>query len=201
TLPAQKALSAVYRTGQRFGVGHLVDVLRGLATEKVTKFHHDKLKTFGVGSDLSKGEWSGVFRQLVAFGYLTADPEGHGGLILTDQARPVLKGEETVRLRKERTSDLRKSGRSSSSRGSSRGEMPALSPEDDALWHALKAVRLDLARSQGVPPYVIFHDTTLLEMVRVKPQGMLDLGLIPGVGSRKLERYGEVFLEVIHEYS
>ncbi|HYC01656.1 MAG TPA: DNA helicase RecQ, partial [Azospirillaceae bacterium] len=127
TLPAQKALSAVYRTGQRFGVGHLVDVLRGLATEKVTKFHHDKLKTFGVGSDLSKGEWSGVFRQLVAFGYLTADPEGHGGLILTDQARPVLKGEETVRLRKERTSDLRKSGRSSSSRGSSRGEMPALS--------------------------------------------------------------------------
>ena len=198
TVAAQKALSAVYRTGQRFGVGHLVDVLRGAATEKVVRFGHDRIKTFGVGQDIPKGEWQTIFRQLVAFGYLTADPEGHGGLVLTEAAQAVLKGQETLRLRKDPSADQRRASRG---RSGSRGEAPALPPADDALWHALKAVRLELARAQGVPPYVIFHDATLMEMVRARPRDLTGLGLLPGVGGRKLERYGATFLAAIREHS
>ncbi|WP_119679324.1 DNA helicase RecQ [Indioceanicola profundi] len=207
TIPAQKALSAVYRTGQRFGVGHLIDVLRGLATEKVTERGHDKLKTFGCGKDLSKQEWQTVFRQLVAYGFLAADPEGHGGLILTDQAPALLKGQESVRLRKDPAAE-RKSARGSSRSGYGGGGAVRprtapidLSKEDDELWHALKALRLDLAREQGVPPYVIFHDATLMEMVREKPHDAVALGLLPGVGAKKLERYGDYFLDVILQHT
>ncbi|WP_029012975.1 DNA helicase RecQ [Niveispirillum irakense] len=201
TVVAQKALSAVYRTGQRFGVGHLVDVLRGVATDKVTEKGHDRIKTFGCGTEFGKQEWHSVFRQLVAHGYLCADPEGHGGLILTDAATPVLKGQENVRLRRDPSASPGRSGGGRSSGGGSssrpRAAVSNLSPEDDALWHALKALRLELAREQGVPPYVIFHDATLMEMVQQKPQELDELGTLPGVGARKLERYGEYFLDVI----
>lgn len=201
TVVAQKALSAVYRTGQRFGVGHLVDVLRGTATEKVVERGHDKLKTFGCGSDLSKNEWQSAFRQLVAHGFLCADPEGHGGLILTETAPPVLKGQETVRLRRDPATESRRGGgRSGGSAPRSRTAPTDLSPADDTLWHALKALRLELAREQGVPPYVIFHDATLMEMVQSKPTDLDELGELPGVGARKLERYGEYFLDVIATY-
>ncbi len=196
TVTAQKALSAVYRTGQRFGVGHLVDVLRGQATDKVVEKHHDKLKTFGCGKDLTKQEWQAVFRQLVAYGYLCADPEGHGGLMLTDTATPVLKGQETVRLRKDPAGTGGRGSRSERSAPRRTAPEP-LSPADDTLWHALKALRLELAREQGVPPYVIFHDATLMEMIHAKPQDLTALGLLPGVGGRKLERYGDYFLDVI----
>jgi ATP-dependent DNA helicase RecQ len=202
TVVAQKALSAVYRTGQRFGVGHLVDVLRGTATDKVVERGHDKLKTFGCGSDLSKNEWQSAFRQLVAHGFLCADPEGHGGLILTETAPPVLKGQETVRLRRDPAAESRKNGgRTGSGTPRSRTAPTDLSPADDTLWHALKALRLELAREQGVPPYVIFHDATLMEMVQSKPTDLDELGELPGVGARKLERYGEYFLDVITTYS
>jgi ATP-dependent DNA helicase RecQ len=202
TVVAQKALSAVYRTGQRFGVGHLVDVLRGTATEKVLERGHDKLKTFGCGSDLSKNEWQSAFRQLVANGFLCADPEGHGGLILTETAPPVLKGQETVRLRRDPAAENRRGGaRANGSAPRSRTAPTDLSPADDTLWHALKALRLELAREQGVPPYVIFHDATLMEMVQAKPTDLDELGQLPGVGARKLERYGEYFLDVITTYS
>lgn len=196
TVEAQKALSAVYRTGQRFGVGHLIDVLRGLATEKVVERGHEKLKTFGVGRDLSKAEWQSVYRQLVAHGFLCADPEGHGGLMLTEAATPVLKGQEAVRLRKDPAAEARRTLRPGRS-----GPSERLSPADDALWHELKALRLELARDQGVPPYVIFHDATLMEMVRARPLDAVGLGLLPGVGSRKLDRYGEEFLEVIRRHA
>jgi len=205
TVAAQKALSAVYRTGQRFGVGHLIDVLRGTATDKVKGRRHDQLKTFGCGQDYGKAEWAAVFRQLVAYGYLCADPEGHGGLMLTDAARPVLKGQETVRLRRDPTLEKARTpagrGRSGATDRPARTAPVDLSPADDRLWHALKALRLELAKDQGVPPYVIFHDSTLMEMIREKPLRLEELGRLPGVGGRKLDRYGEAFLEVVREHA
>jgi ATP-dependent DNA helicase RecQ len=199
TLEAQKALSAVYRTGQRFGVGHLIDVLRGTMTEKVGKFGHDRIKTFGVGAEMSKTEWQSVFRQLIAGGLVAVDHENYGGLALTKAATPVLKSERTVRLRRDPAAQTKKSLREA--RGSRASAAPAqLGPEDDRLWHALKACRLELARAQGVPPYVIFHDATLLEMVREKPLEEHRLSALPGVGVRKLERYGDAFLDVIRRH-
>ncbi|PWC56198.1 ATP-dependent DNA helicase RecQ [Azospirillum sp. TSO22-1] len=213
TVVAQKALSAAYRTGQRYGVGHLVDVLLGNATEKATQQRHDQLKTFGCGKELSKTEWSSVFRQLVAGGLLTVDMEGYGSLHLTDAGVAVLKGQRAVTLRKDPVVEKRRSvhdamrrqvgrggGRSGDgvSRGGARG---TLSPADDVLWHALRACRLELARDQGVPPYVIFHDSTLLEMVEQKPLDRQTFARLPGVGSRKLDLYADSFLDVIHKHT
>jgi ATP-dependent DNA helicase RecQ len=199
SIAAQKALAAVYRTGQMFGTGHLIDVLRGTMTEKVEKFRHDQIKTFGVGVDMSKQEWGSIYRQLVAAGYLTVDHEGYGALHLTASGAPVLKGQQSVRLRRDNQATVKKSLRAQ--RGSRGGSSaPAvLSPADDDLWHKLKACRLELARTQGVPPYVIFHDSTLLEMVRQKPRDPYRMGQIPGVGTSKLDRYGDAFLAVIRQ--
>ncbi len=190
---AQKALSAVFRTGQRFGVGHLVDVLRGQATEKVRQFGHDKLKTFGVGTELGKKEWQSVFRQLVAQGHLDVDVEGHGGLHLSETAPAVLRGEAAIAFRGE--TDEEKLPTSRTARASAAAE--GLAPADDGLWQALRALRLDLARQQGVPPYIIFHDATLLDIVRQRPRDLAALSRIPGVGHSKLERYGAAFLGVV----
>jgi ATP-dependent DNA helicase RecQ len=189
---AQKALSAVFRTGQRFGVAHLVDVLRGQLTERVRQFGHDKLKTFGVGAEFDKGQWRSVFRQLVALGHLDVDVEGHGGLHLSETAPAVLRGEVPVALRGDEV-ETRRSRRARLSLDADGASTPA----DDTLWQALRVRRLELARAQSVPPYVIFHDATLLEMVRQRPRDLAALGLIPGVGRSKLDRYGETFLTVI----
>jgi ATP-dependent DNA helicase RecQ len=189
---AQKALSAVFRTGQRFGVAHLVDVLRGQLTERVRQFGHDHLKTFGVGAEFDKRQWQSVFRQLVALGHLEVDVEGHGGLHLSETAPAVLRGEVPVSLRGDEV-ETRRSRRARLAVEADGASTPA----DDALWQALRARRLELARAQGVPPYVIFHDATLLEMMRQRPRDLATLGLIPGVGRSKLERYGETFLAVI----
>lgn len=211
TVVAQKALAAVYRTGQRYGAGHLIDVLLGKATDKVVQQGHDTLKTFGVGKELSKAEWQSVFRQLVAAGYLTVDLEGYGGFRLTDTGVPVVKGQQGVRLRrdpeakKRRTTEALRRGGAASRRGgpaSGPSRSPSgLDPADDALWHALRACRLELARDQGVPPYVIFHDSTLLAMVEERPLDRRDFAHLPGVGTRKLDLYADSFLEVIHKYS
>ncbi|WP_448190255.1 DNA helicase RecQ [Azospirillum sp. sgz301742] len=212
TVAAQKALSAVYRTGQRYGAGHLVDVLLGNTTEKVAAMHHDKLKTFGVGKDISKAEWQSVFRQLVAAGLLTVDMEGFGGFRLTDAGVAVIKGQRAVTLRKDPVPERRRSvhdalrrqvrGGGRSGEGVSRsGARGALSPADDTLWHALKACRLELARDQGVPPYVIFHDSTLLEMVEQRPLDRQTFSRLPGVGARKLDLYADSFLDVIRDHS
>ncbi len=223
TVAAQKALSAVYRTGQRYGAGHLVDVLLGNATAKVTQQNHNGLKTFGVGKDLSKAEWHSVFRQLIAAGLLTVDMEGFGGFRLTDAGVAVIKGQSTVQLRKDPVADRsrrrsvhdamrRQVGRGAAAGGRSSdgvshggaqggGARGALSPADDVLWHALKACRLELARDQSVPPYVIFHDSTLLEMVNQRPLDRESFSHLPGVGARKLDLYAESFLDVIHQYS
>jgi ATP-dependent DNA helicase RecQ len=199
---AQKALSAVIRTGERFGVAHLVDVLRGELTERVRSFGHDRLKTFGVGAELGQREWRSVFRQLVARGHLAVDVEGHGGIHLGDSARQVLRGEVPVALREDGAEEKIRRGRarplpSREREGPGPAKREGEGAFDDALWQALRAKRLELARAQHVPPYVIFHDSTLRDMARLKPRDLGSLALIPGVGKSKLERYGEAFLALI----
>jgi ATP-dependent DNA helicase RecQ len=195
-IAAQKALSAVFRTGQRFGVAHLVDVLVGKMSDRMRQLGHDRLKTFGVGADLKKHEWQSVFRQLVAQGHLAVDIEGHGGLHFGETGAAVLRGEVPVEFRK----DVETGGRNRrASPGAAAAEARALKPDDEALWQRLRGRRLELAREQGVPPYVIFHDATLMDMVRLRPRGLAELGRIPGIGRSKLERYGETFLKMITE--
>lgn len=195
TQVAQMALSCVYRTGQRFGVGHLIDVLIGKVTAQVQRFGHDKVSTFGIGKTLNQNQWSGVYRQLIAAGLLEADMAAYGGLKLTEAARPVLKGEQEVWLRR----DAEPEKRMSKAERSARAKEAFEGANDDPLWQALKAKRLELAREQGVPPYVIFHDSTLLEIHNRKPQTLDDMGQISGIGQAKLQKYGDAFLQVIEE--
>ncbi|MDN7139238.1 DNA helicase RecQ [Pseudomonas sp. JQ170] len=193
TEPARQALSAVYRTGQRYGVGHLVDVLLGRDNEKVRNFGHEKLAVYGVGKDRSEGEWRTLFRQLVARGLADIDLEGYGGLRLSDTCRPLLRGEVSLELRR----DLKPQA---TSKGSSSGGSPAsqlVRGEEREQWEALRALRRKLAEEHGVPPYVIFPDSTLLEMLRSQPSSLSEMARVSGVGARKLERYGEAFLEVL----
>jgi len=191
---AQMALSCVYRTGQRFGVGHLVDVLLGKQTERTAKFGHQQLSTFGIGLEHTAQQWSSIFRQLVAGGFLEADMEAYGGLRLTEAARPVLKGEQKVSLRR----DAEPVKRARETREGKSRE-PFSGANEDRLWLALKAKRMALAREQGVPPYVIFHDSTLLEMHEQRPGSLTEMGRISGVGQGKLTRYGDDFLKVFEE--
>ena len=202
TTAAQKALSCVYRTGQRFGVVHLLDVLLGKTTERVQQFGHDQLSTFGVGTDLSEIAWRGVFRQLTASGLLAVDVEGFGGLRLTAESRAVLKGGRTVTFRVE---DEKKSARKAKTTfGKTRDTTPggraaksSVKPQDERLWEALREERLKFSREQNVPPYVIFHDATLLEMLKRRPKDLTEFATISGVGMNKLERYGKAFLAVL----
>jgi ATP-dependent DNA helicase RecQ len=196
TQAAQMALSCVYRTGQRFGVVHLIDVLLGKPTPKVRQFSHENLSTFGIGKDLAQAQWSSVFRQLVAGGYLESDVEAFGGLKLTEAAKPVLKGASEVWLRRDVEVANRKS--SKAERGS-RVKAGYEEVSDDPLWLALKAKRMELAKEQGVPPYVIFHDSTLLEIHTQKPASLSAMSRITGVGQAKLERYGDEFLAVLED--
>jgi ATP-dependent DNA helicase RecQ len=187
TTAARMALSCVYRTGQRFGVGHLIDVLRGQRTPKVAQFSHDKKSTFGIGQAHSTAEWQSVFRQLVASGYLQADTASYGGLMLTEASRPVLRGDVSIAFRVD-DRPAKKNKLSCAVAATTRG---------DSLWERLRETRLGLAREQGVPPYVIFHDSTLREMHARRPRTLAELACLPGVGERKLERYGGVFLDVL----
>ncbi|HQO16264.1 MAG TPA: DNA helicase RecQ [Methylotenera sp.] len=196
TQAAQMALSCVYRTGQRFGVVHLIDVLLGKTNVKVSQFSHQQLSVFGVGKAISQAQWSSVFRQLVAGGYLMSDIEAYGGLKLTEAAKPVLKGEAEVWLRRDAEVQALKS--SKAERGA-RAKEGYAEVSDDPLWHALKAKRMALAKEQGVPPYVIFHDSTLLEILNRKPASLTEMGQITGVGQAKLQRYGDAFLEVLED--
>jgi ATP-dependent DNA helicase RecQ len=206
SLAAQMALSCVYRTGQRFGAGHLSDVLIGKNTERVEKFNHHILSTFGIGKDLNAAQWSSVYRQLVAGGLLEADSEAYGGLKLTAAARPILRGEQSLWLRRDAEPARRKAGRKSqsgepSARGNNRPLEPFAGANDDPLWLALKAKRIELAREQGVPPYVIFHDSTLLDMLKHRPTTLDEMSQVSGVGQAKLARYGEEFLNVLRKLS
>jgi ATP-dependent DNA helicase RecQ len=197
SIVAQKALSCVYRTGQRFGVGHLTTVLRGEADERVRSLGHDRLSTFGVGAELDKQQWRGVFRQLVAIGLLTPDDEGYGTLRLTPASRAVLRGEQPVHLRRQADRGERRARRQQARGERTRASLD-IAAHEAPLWDALRGLRARLAKEQGVPAYVIFHDATLLAMLRERPQTLGALGAISGVGERKLERYGEAFLDALN---
>lgn len=194
TQAAQMALSCVYRTGQRFGVAHLVDVLLGKETAKVEQFRHNQLSTFGIGKELAQAQWSSVYRQLVAAGLLAVEMEAYGGLKLTEAARPVLRGELAVWLRRDADPVKRKVLRAERN---AKLREPFAGANDDPLWLALKAKRLELAREQGVPPYVIFHDSTLREILSIRPQTSDEMAQITGVGQAKLARYGDAFIQVV----
>ncbi len=196
TQAAQMALSCVYRTGQRFGVVHLIDVLLGKATPKIEQFNHQQLSTFGIGKALSQQQWSSVYRQLVAGGYLESDIEAYGGLKLSESARPVLRSESEVWLR--RDAEVVKQKISKAGRGANAKEIYSAVSEDP-LWYLLKAKRTELAREQGVPPYVIFHDSTLLEILNRRPNNIDEMSQISGVGQAKLDRYGDAFLQVLED--
>lgn len=191
SLAAQQALSAIYRTGQRFGVTYLIDVLRGKDNERIKHFGHDKQSTFGIGKALDEKQWRSVFRQLIAKSLVEVDLEGHGSLRLTEACRPILRGEQTLMLRKD--VQLAKTKREKyQSRQSSAG--------DNDLWNALRAKRRQLADEQDVPPYVIFHDATLMAMMELRPRNHQQLAQISGIGERKLDLYGDEFLAVLAEY-
>lgn len=190
TTAAQKALSCVHRTGQRFGVNHLIDVLMGKESERINRFGHDKVSTFAIGKELNTQEWRHLYRQLISRGLLSVDVEGYGAIKLNEAARPILKG-EPLQLRK-----LKKAAGRSSKRGKNSVEEFA-TPEENSLWEKLREHRKELADQQGVPPFVIFHDSTLREMVISRPANLLAMGQITGVGVKKLERYGDDFVGII----
>ena len=193
SLAAQQALSCIYRTQQRFGVNYLIEVLLGKDDERIKQSGHHLLSTFGIGKALNEQHWRSVFRQLVAKGLVAIDVEGHGALKLTEACRPILRGEQTLMLRKDLQLDKQKR---------LKAEKRQLNPNaDTALWNALRAKRRQLADQQDVPPYIIFNDVTLMEMVEQRPVNQHELALITGIGQRKLELYGDDFLAVLAEYS
>jgi len=195
TVPAQKALSAVYRSGQRFGSGHVIDILRGVDSERMSQLRHDHLSTFGIGADMDEKQWRSVFRQLLAAGLLEAEGE-YGTLRLTRSSREVLTGNREVLLREDTRPERRSRRRRDSQlvTGSSLG----IEAYEQPMWDALRALRAKLAKQHGVPAYVIFHDATLLAMLRELPANEAEMGSISGVGKAKLERYGRDFLAVIN---
>jgi ATP-dependent DNA helicase RecQ len=194
TVAAQKALSCVYRTGQRFGAAHLVDVLRGADTAKVHQFGHEHLSTYGVGRDLDARQWRSVFRQLVAMGLLEADVEGHGALRLTADSAAVLKGERSLSLRADPPKRKARRERDAGATAAPPADLPA---EALTRFEALRAWRADAARAQNVPAYVIFHDSTLRAIALARPNDLATLAGINGVGDRKLERYGQPLLDAL----
>ena len=190
TEEVQKALSCVYRTGQSFGVGHLVDVLRGNLTQRVKEWHHDKVSTFGIGKNLHERTWRAVFRQMVALGLLTTDSEGHGGLNLTTASRAVLKGQQKIYLRQQTKQKQFSENRQDD-------EFAMLNSNDRQLWEQLRTWRAKTAKEHGVPAYVIFHDATLRELVRLCPKTEDELRQVTGIGVRKLDKYGNHLIEIL----
>jgi len=203
TLVAQKALSCVYRTGQMFGTAYLIDVLLGKDSERIRHFGHNTVSTFGIGKELTEIEWKSVFRQLVAAGMLKVDIGGRGGFKLSPTCRPVLRGEKKFELRKDpvpvknKTRLTVEKGRIVIGKEKGRA-LPEIYQNE--LWEELRLLRLEIARSQSVPPYVIFHDKTMKELVAVLPDSLEEMKNISGIGQRKIEMYGKQFLKVIREY-
>ncbi len=198
TVAAQKVLSAIYRTGQRFGAAHIVSVLRGQETPMIAKHGHDALPTYGIGADRGPGFWRGVIRQLIARGAVQTDPGEYATLALVaEQARPILRNEAKVMLREE-AEPAAAPARSRARRDRAGVGTPTV-PGDDPLFDALRAWRAGEAKTQAVPPYVIFHDSVLREIAAARPGGMDDLGEIKGVGGSKLSRYGEAVLGIVRQ--
>jgi len=191
TEAARKALSCVYRTGQRFGVNYVIDVLMGKANERITRNRHDQISTWNIGDELSNNQWRSLFRQLLVYAYIESDSDQHGGLRLTARAKPLLRGEENLMLR-----EVSRSNKKSRVRI----DKKPLNESDQPLFEELRVLRKTLADENSVPPFVIFHDKTLLEMVTEQPKNLEEMAEINGVGEQKLSRFGEAFLSVIQTY-
>ena len=194
TLAAQKALSAVYRTGQRYGVTYVTDVIMGKEDERIVRNGHDRLSVFGIGKDQSATVWKGLFRQLIAAGLLTGDDEGHGTLSLTDSARPVLRGEQKFLIRLARAPSKKEKTKREARLAAK------VAPQNETLLSALRALRLKLATAAGLPPYVVAQDRTLVELAEKRPANEKQLHDITGLGASKIARYGKAFLETIVQY-
>ena len=184
----QMALSAILRTGEWYGVGHLIDILRGNLTDKIKQRGHEELPTFGVGKEYSKAQWQVIFRQMMGYDLIRPDPERHGGLRITDDARLLLKGESKIQLRVDTASGKTEHDPIVKS---------LVSEENPPLLSSLKAQRRALAEQQKVPAYIVFTDKTLIEMAEIRPATLDEMASVSGVGSKKLERYGRQFLKVI----
>ncbi len=193
TVAARKALSCVYRTGQRFGAVHLVDVLLGKETERVLQWRHGALSVFGIGTELDEKAWRAVFRQLVAQGLLDVDHAGHGALKLAEASRAVLTGDQTVHLRHAPAGKAKAGARRSTAAAA------GLDPAGEQLRRRLREWRAAIAKENGVPAYVVFHDATLAELARLRPLSHAALGQVSGVGQRKLERYGDALLKLLRD--
>lgn len=191
TILAQKAMSCVYRTGQRFGISYLVDVLLGKADDRMKKYGHDKVSTFGIGLEYDKSQWQDLYRQLVTQSYLMVDINAHGGLKLTLKGMDAIRGREIIKLRKQ-MKPLKSTAKKKTEK------MELTNPEDEGLFEELRKKRLEIAKKLQVAPFIVFHDTTLREMAYHKPSNKLDLAKIKGLGERKLNDYGTAFLEVIN---
>lgn len=190
TEAARMALSAAYRTEQRFGVNHLIDFLRESNSDKIFQFGHQKLPSYGIGKGIDSNQWRSVFRQLVARGYMSVDLERYGALRLEEKCRPLLRGEASIQLRRDiKQKTVRRQTKT-----------PLASEIDVALWEALRECRRLFAEELGVPPYVIFHDSSLQEMCIMLPRDIQEFGLINGVGERKMEKYGPAFMHIIAEH-
>ncbi len=189
TLPAQQALSCIYRTGQRFGALYLIDVLLGKNLERIKSFQHDKVSTFGIGKALDEQQWHSVFRQLVSAGFIAVEEDEYGALKLTEQCRPILRGEQRLMLRKDKASDF--APRTAQEKNQHRNAL---------LWNALQAKRLEIASAQNVPPYAIFDDAVLVAMMEKKPRSHAQLLTISGVTEHKLALYGDAFIAVVYYF-
>jgi len=192
TVAAQQALSCIYRTEQRFGVNYLIDVLLGKSNERIKSFGHDKQSTFAIGKELEEKQWRSVFRQLVAKGLVAVDFEAYGAFKLTEQCRPVLRGEQTIMLRKDVVAEKIRSKKSV--------QKPDITGQNKILWEALRAKRSEIAKTQDVPSFVVFHDATLMAMMDEMPENLRQMSYISGVGEKKLELYGEIFLDVLKQF-
>jgi ATP-dependent DNA helicase RecQ len=194
---ARKALSCVYRTGQRFGVSYLVEVLLGKESERIQRFGHDQQSTFGIGMELKATEWRNLYRQLIAKGLLAVDVDGHGSVQLTEDARPILRGEQALHLRQLKLAEGKRSSRS----GKRKASAVDISEKDQPLWEALRGLRKQLSELAGVPAYIVFNDSTLVDMIALKPRDESEMAMVSGVGEHKLAQYGDEFLDVIRDYA
>jgi ATP-dependent DNA helicase RecQ len=195
TVAAQKALSCIYRTGERYGQAYIVDVLLGAESDRIAQFGHDRLSTFGIGTEHDNRTWRAILRQLIALRLIAVDLAGHGGLSITSAGRDFLRDKPTLMLRAPAAARARreKAGRSAS--------QSVITDVNRDLFEALRRKRTELARAQNVPPYVIFHDKTLLELAASRPISRAEMANVPGIGEAKLDRYGPTFLAVIAEHA
>lgn len=195
TIAAQKALSCIYRSGERFGANYLIDILLGKDDARIKNFNHHNLSTFGIGKEFNRVEWQAIFRQLIAQNFIKVDIAGHGGLSMTKEGRDFLKDKKTLQLRK--VEKITKATKEKKSKESKKEILELSDDKEKNLFEQLRSKRTEIAKSQNLPPYIIFHDKTLVEITKLQPKSLEELGKISGVGEMKLKKYGKEFLRIV----